>query len=433
MAEHSRGTAVLSTLFRQSALDALTSLDDMDGALRLSSPGRWLAVLTVWALIVGLGAWSVMAKVPIKIAGQGLLQSGEGIVDVVSATQGRVLKFAIHPGSIVTEGQVIADIDQSEVRLERDLVAGQLDDARVQYERIRLFHERDVMARRAFRGARERALRQSIDLQGQRLNWVKERSRGLNELFSKGIVDRAKMIDNMAETAQILEAMAASENQLKQLDLEEQVKTLEQERELLTAEQNATNLERKVVGLEMQLKQRSAIVSPYDGMVIESKVNTGEYVTPGVSLVTLQRKHLNANAELVAVFYVPPAEGKQILPGMEVDVVPGTVKREESGFIHGKVRSVAEMPSSTQGMMRELRNDRLIKTLAGEVAPLEVVVELELKPDGRFLWSSPNSPTDAVIEPGTLCSGEVTVRNMRLAAVLIPALDRLFRNGDAAP
>lgn len=63
---------------------------------------------------------------------------------------------------------------------------------------------------------------------------------------------------------------------------------------------------------------------------------------------------------LVAVFYVPAADGKRILPGMAVEVVPGTVKREESGFICGRVRHVADTPSSTLGMMWASRNDRLI-------------------------------------------------------------------------
>lgn len=422
----------MSIQFRQPALDALSTFDEMDRALRLSSPGRWLAVLTIWALLFGLGTWSVLARVPVKVAGQGVLLSPDGVVDVVSATQGRVVRLVAEPGARIAEGQLIAEIDQSEVKLERDLVFGQRQDAHTHLARIQSFHDRDVMARRDFRKERERALRQSLDLQGQRLGWVRERGKGLAELYARGIVDRAKIIENMAEVTQILESMALAENQLKQLDLEDQTKTLERERELLTAMQEATNLDRKLEGLELQLKQRSAVTSPYAGLVIEAKINTGEYVTPGAPLLTVQRQDGEEMRRLVAVFYVPAAEGKRVLPGMTAEVVPGTVKREESGFIRGRVRHVADTPSSTLGMMRALRNDRLIKTLVGEAAPLEVVVELETGPDGRYVWSSPNPPADAVIEGGTLCGGEITVRRMRMAAVLIPALDRLLRSWDEA-
>jgi HlyD family secretion protein len=130
---------------------------------------------------------------------------------------------------------------------------------------------------------------------------------------------------------------------------------------------------------------------------------------------------------LVAVLYVPPQEGKKVRAGLPVYLAPSTVKKEEYGYLRGTVRSVAEIPSSQEGMSKTLKNQQLVNQLAGHGAPFEVVVELERDaetPSG-FRWTSSRGPS-IDINTGTLTAAEVTVRQVRLISLLIPALQALF-------
>ncbi len=93
----------------------------------------------------------------------------------------------------------------------------------------------------------------------------------------------------------------------------------------------------------------------------------------------------------------------------------------------GHVQMVAEVPSTTEGMMRILHNSQLVHQLSQDYAPFEVLVTLENDHStaSGYRWSSSTGP-DIEINVGTLCSGDVITRFKRPIAILLPAFGRLF-------
>jgi HlyD family secretion protein len=179
--------------------------------------------------------------------------------------------------------------------------------------------------------------------------------------------------------------------------------------------------------LERELERRTEVVSPYAGRVVELKVNPGEIVARNGPLFSLLPSGAAAGDALVAVLYVPPAEGKKVLEGMEVRVVPTSVKREEHGFMLGRVDAVAEVPATPEGMMRILKNSQLVTQLSHDHAPFEVLVRLRRDPstESGYRWSSSDGPPTK-IHVGTLCRAEIVTRRERPIVLLIPALKRFF-------
>jgi HlyD family secretion protein len=112
---------------------------------------------------------------------------------------------------------------------------------------------------------------------------------------------------------------------------------------------------------------------------------------------------------------------------MTAQIAPTMVKREEYGFIQGRVRSVAEIPSSAEGMQRTLKNAQLVEALSGGGAPFEVVIDLERDPTtpSGFRWSSSRGP-DGDINTGALAEAQVTVREIHLISLIIPALEQMI-------
>ena len=114
---------------------------------------------------------------------------------------------------------------------------------------------------------------------------------------------------------------------------------------------------RRVVELEDQLLVTSRVVAPSAGRVIEVKAPEGAFVAIGTPLVSVQ----TGAGGLEVFLYIPTEHGKQVKPGMTVQIEPATVKKEEYGTMLGRVASISEFPATAQGMTAVLQNGDLVR------------------------------------------------------------------------
>ncbi len=165
------------------------------------------------------------------------------------------------------------------------------------------------------------------------------------------------------------------------------------------------------------------VISPYSGRIVELLIDVGSPIEKNAPLMSLEGLNPAGRVDLVAVIYMAPAEGKKIRPGMEVQVSPSTVRREEYGFMRGQVASVGQFPATPQGMLRVLGNSELVKTLSAVGAPIEVRVTLsaDAANTSGYAWSSPAGPP-LQVDSGTLCAAWITLEQRRPISLMIPAL-----------
>lgn len=435
-------------IFRQAALDRLSTPEELDQALHVARPTGWLAMVAVAVLVGVAGVWSLVSTVPVKVDAQGILLNMGGLLDVVPAADGRVARFLARPGDTVRVGDVVAILEQPDLLKERENASAELKEMTGQLEQVRQFNARDIKLQDELTRQKEETLRQSLIFLEDRLRWLRERENYEGELLKKQIIGRQRTIDTRIEINNAHEEIARTNNILKQLELEDRTIRVAKERELLNLELHVNKLRRQVEILDERLERRSRVLSPYAGHVVELKVNPGEVVTaltPLFSMITDEAsptadspaskegtgaspesgaEALLASGRLVAVLFVAPEHGKKVRSGMTVQILPTTVKRQEYGYMRGRVRWVAEVPSSEEGMMRSLKNRQLVQQMAQGGAPFEVVVELLPDPDapGRYQWSSQPGPA-VLISSGTLCEGLVTVRDLHVISLIIPALE----------
>ncbi|MEO5373898.1 MAG: NHLP bacteriocin system secretion protein [Alphaproteobacteria bacterium] len=423
-------------IFREASLERLSTPEQLDQVMRVTSPTAWMAMIALFLVVAGGLAWSVMGTVPIKVTGKGILISPGGVLDVVSASQGRITSFAVHPGDRIAEGQVVAQLAQPDITAELETSRGDLEEARSQFQKISAFDRHDLAVQKAQMGKKREALTQKIGFLEDRLKWLKEREGYETELREKGLLDRKRVIDTKIDINKAREELATTQNDIKQISIDESTLEITKERELLELEMKVSTLTRKVDTLTEKLGRNVTIVSPYSGQIVEFKYNAGEMVEPGKALFTmvpstrLAQQGDAATGEvtgLVAKLYVSAEDGKKIRVGMEAQIAPSTVKREEYGFVLGEVRHVAAVPSSEEGMLRILKNRTLVQELSGGAAPFEVTVALKSDPatPTGFRWSSSRGP-EGEINSGTLCEGHLTVREIRLISLIIPALEQMF-------
>ena len=307
-------------IFREVSLNRLSSPEQLDQRIKVTSPRGWLALVALGLLLAGAIIWSFVGSIPTKIAGQGILLNDGGVFSLTHDTSGQVIDVRFSAGDTVKKGDVIARIEQPEL--------------------------------------------------------VEE-------------------INSLLETLRILEKNGQA-----------------------TAPEYQT-LEKQVGQLRVELDYRTQIVCPIDGRILELNMYQGNIVQPGQTLATLEQ--YGATVRLEAILYVPAERASTIRPGMEVQISPTIVNKEEYGYMLGRVTSVAEYPATAHSMMQTLGNENLVAFLAGQGAPLEVLIDLV--PDNStasgYKWSSPAGPPLS-IAGGTLVQGAVVIAREKPIAKVIP-------------
>lgn len=311
-------------LFREVSLERLSSPEQLDELIKVTSPRAWLALIAIGCILISAIAWGFLGSIPTKIEGQGILLNNGGVFSLQHHTSGQVVDVRFKLGDMVKKGDVVARIE----------------------------------------------LPQLVE----KINGLRSTQ---NEMASNHRVGSPeyKVVEN------------------------------------------------QVIQLREELDYKSQIVSQIDGRILELNIKQGSIIQPGESLVTLEP--LGGTVKMEAVIYVPAEQGGRILTGMEAQISPTIVNKEEYGFMLGRVISVAKYPATTQSMMQTLGNEKLVALLAGDGAP--IMVWLDLIPDGNtetgYRWSSHEGPPMS-LSSGTIIRSAVITNREKPISKVIP----LFRS-----
>ncbi len=126
--------ALSKRLFREAALERLSSPEQLDQQLQVPSPKGWIALSAMWVLLAAVIAWSVLGWVYTKEEGQGILVTAGGLKVVVATGDGRLDTIHVDVGDDVVAGQVVAEIDKHDIRAEIKELNSQLDALKSQYD-----------------------------------------------------------------------------------------------------------------------------------------------------------------------------------------------------------------------------------------------------------------------------------------------------------
>jgi biotin carboxyl carrier protein len=96
--------------FRVKALARMRAPDEIDTPITLASPRGWIAVLVVAVVIAGGAVWAFAGSLPITVSASGLLSHPQGISVLQSPVGGMVHDIRVTPGTKVSAGQTVADI-----------------------------------------------------------------------------------------------------------------------------------------------------------------------------------------------------------------------------------------------------------------------------------------------------------------------------------
>ncbi|MBX3408046.1 MAG: NHLP bacteriocin system secretion protein [Phycisphaeraceae bacterium] len=412
-------------LFRESALERLSSPEQLDQLLTVTSPKGWIALIALWSVLAAIVVWAVVGRVPTTEQGRGILVVGGGMRQVQAPAAGRLREVQVEIGQSVAADQVVAVIDR------QDLL-DQIENAKRELEKLL---EQDVQEAELDRRDEElqanlaRVENERLDRQIQFCTEKIERLRARREVVARLVsegnmtpIDREKIEEEIEQAqAEIRQASLQKD----QIAARRDVARFERERRRTERRMKISGLESTIGMLEARHERESRVRAPFAGRVVE--VRAAEQTTVGTGDPILLLEPANAQqAELEAVVFVSAATGKRLERGMSVDLSPSTVKQEEYGSLVGRVKSVADVPTSRQAMMAVLADSDLVERFTREIGlPLQVIVELERDPAtlSGYRWTSSQGPP-LRISPGTLCHASVNVKEQAPIWMVIPMMKR---------
>ncbi|KQN78276.1 NHLP bacteriocin system secretion protein [Devosia sp. Leaf64] len=408
------------SLYRKEALDRLSSPEQLDEMISISSTGAWAGLIGILLLAATFVAWAILGAIPTRIEGQGMLFSGGGqVVDAVSLASGTLSTAGYSIGQHVPRGAVLAEIEQPEVVLQlaaaRERVVALSDALNVlEGEQARLSSARASNAE-----ARRAAYVDQVAAAGQRQEAYAARLEAQERLAASGNAANATVQQVREQLASANQDLASARAGLLTIDADLLAAQAVEQRDLRNSQQQLAAAQAEVAQLTLQNDQFGKVVSPVDGVLVEWKAPFGTQAGAGRPVASVA----SGEGQLQFMLYVPPGEAKRITTGMTVNVELEGFKKEQWGTLVGEVVSVSPFPATPEGILAVTQNTTLVGKFSQGGAPFAVVVQLIPDPSSPsgYQWSGGSGATTP-LSAGTLGGGKVTVETRSPLSFVLPFL-----------
>lgn len=398
-------------LFRKAAIEKLASPERLDVLMQVTSPVGWVAVGTVAFILVCAVVWSVFGSIPYRIVGEGILMRGGGLRELRASGEGVITKLNLTLDGSVKSGQLVAEVQ-----------AGNTDDA------VTAAKQRADAAQREYSMSKLEDESTITGLRGNILNYQSDLDRTQNELtraqedltlkrdqLAKGLITKARVDQVERDVSSLQSRISSLKNQISGVN--SQIRSVDQRIRQRQQNVEAANLE--LTQTEHTVASVSQVTATVEGRVVELKKHVGDRIRTGEVIAVVEPP----SALLEPVVYVNSSTGKRIKPGMEAQISPSTVKREEYGFMKGTVRFVGDYPVTPDAAMSVIANPTLVQELIGTTSKIEM--RAALKPDPKaasgYQWSSSSGPPFRV-DSGTRVNVEVIVERRAPISYILPIL-----------
>ncbi len=410
-------------LFRKVSLDRLSSPDKLDQLVKVTSPKGWLALLGILFILLVSVIWGIYGSVSTKIRGMGMLIKSGGIIKIEHNTSGYLTDIRIKEGDIVKKGDTIARMSSPSTIKTINNAQFDLKNLEERETRLKEFYSQsNETQKRYYEEEKENKLAKAkgVDIK------LKELTKKViieEELYKKGGISR----DQLTSTQEAIRSLQIEkediDNEIKKLDLQKLSTEQEKGQNLIDLKNQIEEKKSFIDYLQQKLETETRIVTPYSGRIIEVLTHKDALVNAGESIATIELTD-NMLKNLEAVVFVSALEGKQIKSGMDVQLTPSNVKAEEYGVLLGKVTYVSDYPV-TRKYVEKIFSSEVAEIFFRQGAPVEVRVDLipDSKTESGYKWSSRQGPP-MLLQTGTSCEGQVTVKRERPISLVIPIFKR---------
>lgn len=294
----------MGKLFSESALDNLSTPEQLNQQTKIVKPYYWLGIIAFALLVLAIIIWGVFGNINSTISMQGIVFPKSGISNVVADSGGIVQDVLYQIGDKVKKGDIIAVIPNENILESIHQVQEQLEE--------------------------ETDRRKKEELSGQ-----------LKQFYAS-------------------------------------------------------------------YEQSSIIRASEDGS-LQNIVSVGEAVNIGDEIANiLVNSQYSNNRQVVA--YVPLKVAKRLEVGMEAQICPAYISREEYGYMKGYISSIGTVPVTEDSLEKYYGNKEYVTDILPSESCVEIIISVQVdeKSENLFQWSNKKGNTLAV-EVGTVCDIQIVI------------------------
>ncbi|APW62514.1 NHLP bacteriocin system secretion protein [Paludisphaera borealis] len=420
------------------------ALEDLDALVEVTSPHAWASLTTLFLICGAAVTFAFLYEVPKKVHGDGiLLIDKDTLAQVRSHGDGRLASLDVKLGDRVAKGLKIGLLSQENLKDEIHETQTRLDELRNEDVRLTEFEQDERKTQELAVHQLRQTLQTTIDNNRIGLKVAEMIKDGSERLRSRNQLSNLDLLESLEKLYEIRNNVDVGGTKIAELSLTWLTAENARRKTALQRRLEINRLETKLDLERAKLDRTSRIIAPVEGKVTQILTAVNEMVHEGSPVVLLSTERTDSAADEVrgpseCIVFVAAGEGKKINVGDHVEVVPATVKREEHGFIHGRVAAVSEMPATKLAMETALPHPDLVESFLKKYAPgvlLRVHIHLEERPAGRladdgprnnrFRWSS-RSGSAQTLKTATMCEAAVVVERQRLIHLVVPWTRKLL-------
>ena len=261
-------------LLRKASVEKLSSPEQLDMMMRVTSPMGWVALTALGFLIVAVIIWSVTFDLSVKVDGRGYMVRGEAVQEV------QILTRRHDPVDRGRSGQVDRGRHGRRAKLSLPDVEARLVSAKALLAEL---ESQTQLERRADRRRSRAACR-------RRSGGSSPSARQKQKLVDRGLLTSASV-------AAIDQQITSLQNSLAQSMIGTGDRGLRVEDKRL-----------EVKELEAKLANDTVVRSPFGGRVVAMRAGVGQPVRPGEPLINLE----SSDDPMRVIGFVPLAAGKKV-------------------------------------------------------------------------------------------------------------------------
>ena len=401
----------------------VSSPEQLDQAITVINHHGWISLVALGVLLVAAIIWGIFGRIPEKVNGSGLLINSSELMSVTYNYGGTIRNVFLSNGQDVHKGQVIARIEREDLLENIQIATQRLSNLQQTYDTTTPLINRQADMTDDMLAKSESDFRSQIENGSRQIETAKRKEKNMKELFDDGLITEMEYLEAHKEVLSMEMQKQSAEQQLLNAGVNRVRTSTESKQEKMNLQHQIAEA-RKQLEIERKNYQiATKIVSPVSGKIYEISVARGSYVAPG-STVAIVEPVSSDGGTLQAVMYFPVKDGKRIKRGMNIAVIPSTIKQEEYGYIQGIVTSVSDFPVSPQYLQAVMQNPALAQGFAAD-PPIEVRISMVTDPttETGFHWSSSRGPNDT-LTPGIPTTGFVIVRSQRPIEMIVPLIKK---------
>lgn len=416
----------MKSIFRKSALATLSTPDERDELMQVTSPRSWLALAAIGLVISAAVTWSLLGTVPVKIAGQGIFLRSEGVGKVVAPAAGQVAMCELKVENKVSRGDIIARIAQPELALELSQAQADLAKARADLEEMEgESYRRDLQLKLEANERNRQALRQSTPSLQTYLKGIAEKVTSQEQLLREGLITSYTLLQTRRILDDTRNQIMQNGVELARLSADDAALGKAYDEKCKAARKQLMEAEKKLeqAGSKMELSHK--VECPFTGRVTEVLTREGDRVLQGAPLVNLELTESDA-PKLDVLIFLPARDSDKVSPGMVAQISPTFVRKEEYGFMLAQVTEVGSLPVTRERMSKLLNNDSLVENLQGKDVTIEAHAVLEPDPGtvSGYKWSS-SAGFPEPVQSGVLFQAQIVVKERKPITLIVPFLKKL--------